>query len=116
MQLRFSREEKDLLHKIHLLSGRSYEEVKDVFEGFLYLSVLSYLEKDPVLIPFFGEFDIRYIRDAVTKEGREAELDITFEPNQFLKRVIGQIEDKDESDLEKMLKTKIHTILEDLLK
>ena len=115
MQYRFSKSEREILHRIHLLSGKSYEEVRDVFEGMLYLSVLSYLEKEPVVIPFFGEFDIKYVRDTVTKGGREAELDVDFTPNKFLKRTIGQIEDKDESDMEKMLKDKIHTIISDLL-
>lgn len=115
MQFRFSKEEKDVFHKIHLLSGRSYEEVREVYEGFLYSIVLAYLEKEPIYFPFFGEMEIRFLRDIIIADGRQADLDIKFKPNDFLKRVIGQIEDKEESDIEKILKDKIHESLNDLL-
>ncbi len=115
MQFKFSKEEKDVFHKIHLLSGRSYEEVREVYEGFLYSMALAYLEKEPIYFPFFGEVEIRFIKDNITEDGRKAELDVTFTPNDFLKRVIGQIEDKEESDVEKILKDKIHESLNDLL-
>jgi hypothetical protein len=115
MQFRFSKQEKDALHRIHLLSGKSYEDVREVYEGFLYSIVLSCLEKEPIYLPFFGEMEIRYIRDSITDDGREAELDITFSPNKFLKRIVGQIEDREESDLERFLKDKIRENLDDLL-
>lgn len=115
MKLKLSKNEREVFQKVHLLSGKSYEEVKEVMEGFIYLGVLSYLEKEPVVIPFFGELSIDFIKDIVVQEGREAELDFQFEPSKFLARTIGQIEDKDESDLEKMLKGKIHSSLEELM-
>lgn len=113
--MRFSRQEKDALHKIHLLSGRSYEEVRDVYEGFLYSVVLSYLEKELVYFPLFGEIDIRFIKDKMTKQGREAELEISIQPSLMLKRIIGQIEDGDETDLEVILRNKIKHVLSGIL-
>lgn len=112
MKLKFSKSERELIHKIHLLSGKSYEDVREVFEGFISLGILSYIEKEPITLPFFGDLSIKYLRDRVTQNGREAELDFSFEPNKFLTRNIGQIEDKEESDLEKILKDKIHSSLE----
>lgn len=115
MQLKFSKQEREALHRIHLLSGRSYEEVREVYEGFLYSIVLSYLEKEPICFPFFGDMEIRFLKDSITENGREAELDISFQPSKLLKRIIGQIEDREETDLEKILKAKIHESLNDLL-
>jgi len=116
MKLKFSNVEKEVIQKIHLLSGRPYDEVKDVFEGFVFLGILSYLEKEPVTIPFFGDLTVSYLKDRVTEKGLEAELDFSFEPNKFLIRSIGQIEDEDISDAEKLLKDRIHKSLEDMMK
>lgn len=113
--MKFLKQEREVIHKIHLLSGRSYEEVKDVYEGFLYSIVLSYLEKEPIYFPLFGEIDIHFIKDKMTKGGREAELEIIIQPHEMLKRIIGQIEDGDETDLEIILKNKINKTLEVLL-
>lgn len=114
--VKFSKEERDFLHKVHLLSGKSYENTKAVFEGMLYLYILSFLEKEPIMIPFLGEFNIKYIKDVLSAEGRDSEVQVDFEPNVFLRRVIGQIEDQEETDVEKMLKERIHDLFNDMLK
>ena len=114
-KLKLYKKEKEVVHKVHLLTGKPYEDVKEVFEGILYMVLLSYLEKEPIYFPFFGDMEIKYLKDKYTQNGRVAEIDIDFSPNDFLLRVIGQIEDKEESDLEKFLKGKIHTILKSML-
>lgn len=114
-KLKIYKKEKEVIHKIHLLTGKPFNDVKDVFEGILYMMLLAYLEKEPVYLPFFGEFELKYLKDRYTQNGRVAEIDIDFSPNKFLLRTIGQIEDKEESDLEKFLKNKIHSILKDML-
>lgn len=114
-KLKMYKKEKEVIHKIHLLTGKPYEDVKEVFEGILYMVLLAYLEKEPVYIPFFGEIELKYLKDRYTQSGRVAEIDIDFSPNEFLLRVIGQIEDKEESDIEKFLKNKIHSILKSML-
>lgn len=115
MKLRLSKKERDTFHKIHLLSGKSYEDVRDVYEGFLYSIVLAYLEKEPIYFPYFGEINIQFIKDKLTRQGKEAELEISIQPSDILKRVIGQIEDGDETDLETILKERIEKILIDVL-
>ncbi len=115
-KLKFYKKEKEMIHKIHLLTGKPFDEVKEVFEGFLYMVLLSYLEKEPIYIPFFGDIEMKYLKDRITQSGRIAEIDIDFTPNPFLLRTIGQIEDKEESDLEKFLKNKIYSSIYDLLK
>jgi hypothetical protein len=115
MQIKFTKREKEIFHKIQLLSGKPYDDVRSVFEGFLYYSVLSYLEKEPIIFPYFGEIKIKYVKDIVTKRGREAVLETSFEESDLLKRTIGQIEDKEESDLEVALKEKINKEIEKLI-
>ncbi len=113
--LKFSKQEKEIFHKVHLLSGKSYDDVREVFEGFLYLSLLSYLEKTSIVLPHFGEINISYKGDKLQKDGREAILETDFVPSNILKRTIGQIEDKEESDLEKVLMEKINKEIEKLV-
>ncbi len=114
-ELKFYKKEKEVIHKVHLLTGKSENEIKEVFEGILYMILLSYMEKEPIYIPFLGEIDLKYLKDKYTQEGRIANIDIDFSPHKFLLRTIGQIEDKEESDLEKYLKNKIHSILKNTL-
>lgn len=114
-KLKLYKKEKEAIHKIHLLTGKSVEDVRDVYEGILFMVLLAYLEKEPVYFPFFGEIELKYLQDRITQKGRVAEIDIDFSPNEFLLRIIGQIEDRDESDIEKILKERIHTILKNML-
>jgi len=115
MQFKLTKQQKDTINKIHLLSGCSYREVRDVYEGFLYSIILSYLEERPLDLPFLGELEVSYLKDVLTQKGREADVSIDITPDAFIKRVIGQIEDKEESDVEKILRDKIHESLKDLV-
>ena len=109
--MNFTKEEKDIIHRVHLLSGRSYDEVNDIFESLCLCATLAFLEKEPIDIPLFGRMEVSYKGDKLTEKGREAQLDIRVEPSPALKRVIGQIEDEVESDIEKSLQKKIKNIL-----
>lgn len=109
--MKFTKEEKDIIHRVHLLSGRSYDEVNEIFESLCLCATLAFLEKEPIDIPLFGKMEVFYKGDKVTEKGREAQLDIKVTPSPALKRVIGQIEDETETDIEKSLQTKIKNIL-----
>ena len=109
--MNFTKEEKDIIHRVHLLSGRSYDEVNDIFESLCLCATRAFLEKEPIDIPLFGRMEVSYKGDKLTEKGREAQLDIKVEPSPALKRVIGQIEDEVESDIEKSLQKKIKNIL-----
>ena len=113
--IKFSKKEKDAVHRLHLLTGKPFHEVREFYEGLLLDFVLRYLEKEPVTIPLFGDIFFHYMGDEVSSKGRRAKIDIDFIPEDFLIRVIGQIEDGDESDLEKHLKELIHKNLEKVL-
>lgn len=110
--IKFSKKEKEIVHRLHLLTGKPFNEVKDFYEGLLLNFVISYLDKEPVSIPLFGEIYFHYHGDEITSKGRKAKIDIDFTPSDLLIRVIGQIEDGEESDLEKALKEKNRIAIE----
>lgn len=113
--MRFSKEEKDIIHRVHLLSGKPYNEVNDIFESLCLCAVIAFLEKESIDIPLFGRMEVSYKGDRMTENGKEAQLEISVEPSKELKRVIGQIEDQTESDLEKSLQSKIRNILKSFI-
>jgi len=113
--IKFSKKEKDAVHRLHLLTGKSYQEVREFYEGLLLDFCLRYLEKEQVTIPLFGDIFFHYLGDEISSKGRKAKIDIDFIPDDFLVRVIGQIEDGEESDLEKHLKEKIKKSIEETI-
>lgn len=109
--MRFTKEEKDIIHRVHLLSGKPYDEVNEIFEALCLCAVLAFLEKEPIDIPLFGKMNVTYTGEELTEKGKEAQVKIDVDPSPALKRVIGQIEDEVESDIEKSLQVKIKKIL-----
>lgn len=113
--MRFTKEEKDIIHRVHLLSGKPYDEVNEIFEALCLCSVLAFLEKEPIDIPLFGKMSVSYSGEELTEKGKEAQVRIDVTPSPALRRVIGQIEDEVESDIEKSLQTKIRNILKSFI-
>lgn len=111
---KFSQEEKDLIYRIHLLSGKSLSDITDMFESFCLCTVLSCLEKETLQIPMIGEMEVTYSGEDISAIGKEAKVSISVTPNKFLKKVIGQIQDDEESDIEKSFELKIRNILKSL--
>lgn len=111
--IKFSKKEKEAEHRLHLLTGKPSQDVREFYEGLLLDFLLRYLEKEPAYIPLFGEIYFHYLGDEVTAKGRRAKIDIDFIPSDFLVRIIGQTEDGEESDLEAHLKERIHKALEE---
>ena len=110
--IKLSKKDKDTIQKIHLLTGQTFSETREFYEGLLLNFVLSYLEKEPVVLPLFGEISIHYLGDDITSKGRKAKVDIDFTPHENLIRNIGQIEDGDECDLEVHLKERVFKTLD----
>lgn len=113
--MRFSQEEKDLIYRIHLLSGKSLMDITEMFESFCLCSVLSCLEKENIQIPLIGEMSVIYEGEEITALGKEAKVDINVKPGKYIKKIIGQIKDNQESDIEKSLELKIKKILKSLI-
>ena len=105
-----SSKEKDALRNIRLLFGKPANEVHDLFESVGVAAVLSYLKKDCIVIPYIGEIKINYDGDSLTTKGKEAKLNCEFTPSPFLIRNIGQIEDKVDTDIERILVNRFNPV------
>lgn len=85
--------DQEVLEELRIISGLNMEQVTEVLQAFSILVAMNYGEKEKIHIPFFGNFYLKYDGDEVTEEGREAKVTGFFSPHEFLKKVIGQIED-----------------------
>ena len=112
---KFSQQEKDLIYRVHLLSGKSMSDVTDMFEAFCLCSVLSCLEKESISIPMIGDMNITYDGEDISAIGKEAKVSINVVANKYLRKVIGQIHDGEESDIEKSFELKIKNILKSMM-
>ena len=111
---KFSPEEKDLIYRVHLLSGKSMSDITEMFESFCLCAVLSCLEDESFHVPMFGEFKVNYDGEEITALGKEAKVSVDVTPNKYLRKVIGQIHDNEESDIEKSFELKIKNVLKAL--
>lgn len=113
--LRFSQEEKDLIYRVHLLSGKSMSDVNEMFESFCLCAVLACLENESIQIPMIGEMKVSYEGEEISALGKEAKVSIDVIPNKYFKKVIGQSKDGEESDIEKAFESKIKNILKSMM-
>ena len=111
---KFSQEEKDLIYRVHLLSGKSMSDITEMFESFCLCTVLSCLENESVHIPMLGELKMSYDGEDISALGKEARVSIEVTPNKYIKKVIGQIHDNEESDIEKSFELKIKNVLKSM--
>lgn len=103
----FSKQEKEFIKRIHLLSDIPEKDVREVFEGLLYYAVFSYVNKEPIYIPLLGNIYLYHEDDIETKKGLKASVRSEFEISQYFNKVVGQIKDGETSDLQKHLIEKI---------
>ena len=109
--MRATSENKDTIDKIHLLSGESKQSVRNLFEALASLIILNYMEKESTNIPFLGNIILEQHGNEITKEGKVAIVDIKIEPDNNLLKNIGQIDDGEETEIEKIFKRRIQESL-----
>lgn len=114
--IKFSKKEREVIHRIQLLSSIPYPVVEKVFKSLLIEFLIKYLDKEPATIPLFGDISFNFLGDKVTSKGRKAEIDIDFMPHDFLLKNIGQVEDGEKSEIEKYLQEMIDKSLLELMK
>ena len=110
-----TKETKQCLKEISLMSGFPYDEVKKVFEIFNVLISVKYSDGGLAYIPFVGSLNIIYKGDDLKKDGKQAILETHIEADPMLKKVIGQIEDNEMSDVEKFYFDGIQNSLEKII-
>ena len=109
-------EEKAALNSTRLIFGKSSKDTKEFFESLGIQTVISYLKGEKILIPYLGELEISYSGDDVTEKGRVAKIQTTFTPSPFLVRNIGQIQDNESTDAEKILMSRFQAVFKERLK
>jgi hypothetical protein len=108
--------EKTALNSTRLLFGKNSHDTKEFFESFGIQAVLNYVKGEKIVIPFIGEIEISYDGDEMTEKGRVAKLKTSFTPSPFLIRNVGQIQDKESTDAEKILMNRFQAVFKDRIK
>jgi hypothetical protein len=108
--------EKIALNSTRLLFGKNYHDTKEFFESIGIQAVLNYVKGEKIVIPFIGEIDLSYDGDEMTEKGRVAKLKTSFTPSPFLIRNVGQIQDKEPTDAEKILMSRFQAVFKDRIK
>jgi len=109
-------EEKTALNSTRVLFGKNSHDTKDFFESIGIQAVLNYVKGEKIIIPFIGEIDLIYDGDEMTEKGRVAKLNANFTPSPFLIRNIGQIQDEEPTDAEKILMGRFQSVFKERLR
>jgi len=108
--------EKTALNSIRLIFGKNSRDTKEFFESIGVQAVLNYAKGEKIIIPFIGELEISYVSDELTEKGRKAKVETIFTPSPFLIRNIGQLQDKEPTDAEKILMSRFRAVFKERLK
>lgn len=107
MHLKLSNHEKKFISEIAGFTGYPQTEVRDLEEIKFIRLIEEYYSNKTMDIPFIGKLHIEYKGDTVVAGCREAILEITVEPSEILKRVIGEVEDGESDIITNLLEQKI---------
>jgi hypothetical protein len=105
--------EKAALNSTRLIFGNNSHDTKEFFESIGIHAVLNYVKGEKIIIPFIGEIEISYDGDEMTEKGRVAKLKTSFIPSPFLIRNVGQIQDKESTDAEKILMNRFQAVFKE---
>jgi len=109
--LRVTSLNKESIEKIHLLSGESKQTIRTFFESLISLILLDYIEGESTNIPFIGTFSVKYTGDKIVNGKKEADIEVELKPDNNLIKNVGQVHDKEECDIEKMIKMRVRESL-----
>jgi len=109
---KYSKEDKDTIQMLHLITGKPYKDCKDFFEGFALLVAISFLKEKPVHIPLFGDIKLDHVGEEFVRGGKKARIKIDVSLNSFLSKSIGQLSDGTESEIQKLYMEKVKELLE----
>lgn len=107
MHLKLSTFERNLVQEISVLSGYSQAVVREVLEFTFIRQVEQYFANHKMPVPFLGELNICFKGDNYIDGEREANLNITIESSDLLKRVVGDVEDGNITIIKDLLEQKI---------
>lgn len=104
--------DRDTIENVKLISGVTNEQCRDFFESLVSYIVLNYLQEKPTHLPFLGDITISHDADEITSEGKLAKLSIQITPDFNLQKIIGQIADDEETEIEKIFRDKTKSELD----
>ncbi len=110
MTVKFSKAEKASLNRMKLIFGRNKDVTQEFFASLAVFVMLEYLEKREIVIPLLGKLVFKYQGDEFVLSGRQAVVDATFEPDQFMIRNVGQVHDEETTDAERILLSRIRQV------
>lgn len=104
MVLKTKKKDNETVLKLHSLSLDLPEKnIKQTFSALIKLIVYQYLEGEKVHIPYLGTLNIT-CKGSETIEGEyHANLNIDLESYDYLRKLIGQIENNEMSELDNFL-------------
>jgi hypothetical protein len=108
--------EKTALNSTRLIFGKNSHDTKEFFESVGIQAVLNYVKGEKIVIPFIGEIEISYKGDEMTEKGRVARLRTSFTPSPFFIRNLGQIQDKEATDAEKILINRFQPVFKERIR
>jgi hypothetical protein len=104
--MRINSKNKDLIEKMHLISGESKDSIRNFFESLVTLLLVDYLENEKTSIPFFGNVKIKY---------EKGEVCLEFDPEDVLLKNLDQMKNRKEPDIFGIFKLRIKRALSDYL-
>jgi hypothetical protein len=107
--IKLTQDDVAVVEELRVLSDLSYEAMSKFFVAFASLVLGNYSEGKKTHFPLLGDFTIKFIKDEISSTGKTAILNVSFSPDLFLRRIVGQFEDSrltgdfSNSDLVKLL-------------
>lgn len=89
----------EVVELLRNISGENEERINNVLLALMIYTLMQYASNQSIIVPYLGSLKLRYNGDTITPEGKEADLDIFFNPSSFLKQNIGEYEDTKRKDL-----------------
>lgn len=111
--MKLSEKNKDSIEKLHLLSGENKATIQKVFQNLVVLIALNYLEEDTTNIPFIGDIKLSHVSDEKVGNRAKAVVEVDFEADDTIIRLIGNISNDGETSVEDLIKNKIRRELTD---
>lgn len=113
--MKLSNKGKETIERLNLLSGVGKENTRNFFESLLTLITVDYLDGESTYLPFIGNVSITYKGDRYEGDVKKAILELDIEPDDVLTKNIGQIQDGDEPDIEKIFEKRLQNALNEKL-
>lgn len=114
-ELKTNNKGKETIERMHLISGNKKDDTKNFFEALAIYIIMNYYGKDEIYLPYIGKLYFKYLGDQYQEDRKRAKVELEFEPDDFLLRNIGQIEDGDEPDITKFFTSRIQATLGEYL-